>query len=231
METWDSFFKPEVRNAGGKLVDKGIVQMARGSDTEIQCYIRSSPPLKVSFSMESFDSSEIQASCSCPSFKKGQLCKHIWAALSTLNDSNPDFLQGKTDIAAKSTAAQATSSAKTESPQQAEQKIKREQYAASQKERQNAYRKEQYQKQKAKLDAKKGKVSKKVSSTPDFPEDVQAALQYFSENGFELSEDLTSESISLARKQLSRIFHPDKGGSHSEITELNAYTETLLSFV
>ncbi len=54
--------------------------------------------------------------------------------------------------------------------------------------------------------------------------------KYFSENGFELRNSMTKENVSQAMKKLSRIFHPDKGGTHEEFTELNKNAEILTKF-
>jgi hypothetical protein len=42
---------------------------------------------------------------------------------------------------------------------------------------------------------------------------------------------LNGDSISRARKKLSRIFHPDTNGTHEEIVELNKNTDLLLKFL
>ena len=74
------------------------------------------------------------------------------------------------------------------------------------------------------------KSKKSTSEISEFPSFVEDALKYFSDNGFELRGSMNAESINLAKKKLSRVFHPDVGGSHAEILELNKFTETLLKF-
>lgn len=233
IEAWESYFKPEARNAGNTLHSKGAVHFSRGSDTEVHLFIRGSSPIKVSFKSDSIESPLMIANCTCPQSKKGQLCKHMWAALTEVDIKNPDFLENKHQLenGVDPHFTNSTENAAPLSESQQAQKEKRAQYEAAQKEKQSQYRKQQYQKQKAKMDLKKGKAPKSKAIVEEFPEDIEAALVYFSENGFELREALSTDAISLARKQLARIFHPDKGGSHDEILELNMHTETLLSFV
>src|SRR5690606_1833081 len=96
-------------------------------------------------------------------------------------------------------------------PQASEQQLEKQ---AAYKEKQNQYRKQQYQKQKQILKEKKhGKDKTKNLST--LPDHIDQALHYFSENGFELKDSLSKESLATAKKQLARVFHPDRGGSPS----------------
>ena len=39
------------------------------------------------------------------------------------------------------------------------------------------------------------------------------------------------EILKTAKKQLSRVFHPDKGGSHEEMVTLNANFDVLMEFL
>lgn len=229
IEIWENYFKPESRSAGQALVKKGVVNLARGSDTEVQCYIRGSSPVKVNLSTESIDSTTVFAKCNCAQGKKGQLCKHIWATLNVIVEKNPDFLEAKTEITSAEDSASTTSTAKPQSEATIAYAAKRAEYATAQKEKQSAFRKEQYQKQKQKADLKKGKAPK-AAFVEQHPEEVEAALHYFDTNGFELRGSLDANSISLARKQLARVFHPDKGGNHDEILELNNHADVLLQY-
>lgn len=222
---WEHFFKPEVRNSGRSFVTQGKVTQSRLSDTEIQTYIRASTSLKVIFKCESVTSSTATAECSCPLFKKGQFCKHIWAALLVIEEKFPDFLESKTDLQSKpSTSSDEPVSKATQAQNQDRQAAQ-----AVYKERQTEYRKAQYQRQKQQI--KDRKQPKKSSfSAPQFPSEVEQALDYFFGNGFSFRESMNSEDIATAKKKLSRIFHPDVGGSHEEILELNKFTEILIQF-
>lgn len=235
VENWEHFFKPEVRNSGLAFVSKGQVALLRPSDTEAQAYIRASSSFKVMFQSPSIDSPTITASCSCPPFKKGQFCKHMWAALVVIQEKNPDFFSYKTDLQIKAPEAALGSKQideKSDDSRGEHRKMSQAQVdsQAAYKLKQAAYRKQQYQLQKERAQKFKKTRSSKKQTTSEVPPDVEAALHYFSENGFDLKEALETESIGLARKKLARVFHPDHGGSHEEITQLNHFTNILLEF-
>lgn len=203
IQTWEHFFKPEVRNSGRKYFAAGAISISQPSDTETQAYIRSSPPVRITLKSPSMESSLIIADCTCPFSKKGQLCKHIWATLLATNEKRPDFFENKNELEKQITA---------EIP-----KFKK----------QNEYRKQQYQKQKERLKEKK-KVTKK--QLPVYPEHIEAALKFFDQNGFPMENPIKPDDIRFARKKLSRVFHPDIGGSHDEILELNKHFEILIDY-
>ncbi len=235
LEIWEHFFKPEVRNSGRTFVSKGQVALMRPSDTEAQAYIRTSSSFKVMFQSSSIDSPMVTASCSCPPAKKGQFCKHMWAVLVVIEEKNPDFFSGKTDLQTKTNDA--TSPAEivngtSDEHRDGQRAVSQAQVdsQAAYKLKQAEYRKQQYQLQKDRAQKFKNKKSGKTLSTPEAPSDVKAALAYFLVNGFALNESLDAEAVGLARKKLARVFHPDHGGSHDEIVELNHFTEILLRF-
>lgn len=230
MERWEPYFKPEVRSSGRTLHSKGVVNFSHGSDTQVQCYIRGSSPCKVSFSAESVETPVFSASCTCPIAKKGQTCKHMWAALTELDVKSSDFLEGKSELLTGNDGGQVAAAERPITASQTAYTEKRAAHETAYKEKQADYRKQQYQLQKQKLNAKKGKISK-LNVAPSYPDEVEAALKYFEENGFELRTNFTEEEISVARKKLARVFHPDKGGSHQEITELNQFAEILLEYL
>jgi len=239
IENWEHFFKPEARSSGRRFFAEGNVSVSQPSDTEIQAYIKGSSPIKVNLKSPSMESALITADCTCPASKKGQLCKHIWATLLTVEDKRPDFFDGKQEIEKKSVAQdeEAPSNQKFSKPfakpppkPLTEAQIEsKEAYKA----KQNDYRKQQYQKQKQRLkDMKQDKKkSKNTTPAPALPEDVEIAMAYFSENGFPLENPPRVETIQLAKKKLSRIFHPDIGGSHDEILELNKHCEAIFDFI
>ena len=106
-------------------------------------------------------------------------------------------------------------------------------YQEAAKERASEYRKAQYQKLKTQAKEKKREQKGRSSPTPvaSYPEDIEAALQYFSGNGFPMPEGPSKEILNEAKRKLSRIFHPDKGGSHAESVELNTHYELLINFL
>jgi hypothetical protein len=216
VHTWEHFFKPENRASGRALVAKGKVSLSQPSDTEIQAYIRASTTFKITFKSDSVESKTVRVSCTCPQSKKGQFCKHIWAAFLTINEKNPDFLESKTELEKGSEPKLESATKSKRSP--------------AYKLKQSNYQKEQYQKQKQRLKDQK-QLKKLVRESPKFPPPVEMALKFFLENGFPLRESMTKESVGFAIKKLARIFHPDIGGSHSEILELNKFAEILTKFL
>mgnify|MGYP001576968981 CR=1 FL=1 len=210
IQAWDHFFKPEVRSHGRSFVSKGKVSLSRPSDTEIQTYVRASTSFKVTFKCDSIESKILTVDCTCPLSKKGQFCKHIWASLLTIDEKNSDFLLSKTELHKSSQV--------------------REDSQTSYKSKQDDYRKQQYQKQKQRLKEQK-QSKKKITNSEEFPPAIETALKFFLDNGFALRESLTSEAVGLARKKLARVFHPDLGGSHSEILELNKFADVLTKFL
>lgn len=219
IEIWEHFFKPEVRSSGRRYFTDGNVSVSQPSDTEIQAYIRVSPPLKVSLRSPSMASPLIVADCTCSAAKKGQLCKHIWATLLAVEEKRPDFFEDKSEL-----EKEAKQSFSKQTPPKT-------QTAEAYKAKQNEYRKQQYQKQKQRLKDLKQSQKKGKTQASALPENVVAALAFFSDNGFPLENPPQMESIQMAKKKLSRIFHPDIGGTHKEFLELNKNTAVLLEFI
>ncbi len=236
VQNWEHFFKPEVRSSGRTLFSQGKVSLQQPSDTEIVAFIRISSPLKVSLKTKSIESSTVFADCNCPAGKKDLFCKHIWAALLATEEKNPDFFEDKTEIEKMESYLKATTfkpkptaQSQAYEDKQAAFKEKQTAYKEQQKEKQSLYRKIQYQKQK--LRQKSFKNKKSMPEPNEFPSTVEKALDYFSQNGFELRESMNKDLISAAKKKLARIFHPDLGGSHEEILDLNKYSDILMVFV
>ncbi len=224
VQIWEHFFKPEVRSSGRTLFSQGKTSVAQPSDTEVIVFIRVSSPLKVVLKTKSVSSNTLVVDCNCPAGKKGLYCKHIWAALLATELKNPDFFDAKTEIQKIEAIAKTAEKAKP-TPQSQAREAAQEAY----KEKQTLYRKIQYQKQKLRLNQYK-KLKSEQPKEVEFPREVEKALQYFSQNGFELRDGLNSEVIGTAKKKLARIFHPDLGGSHDEILELNKYSDILTNF-
>ncbi|MES2855042.1 MAG: hypothetical protein V4692_04215, partial [Bdellovibrionota bacterium] len=102
------------------------------------------------------------------------------------------------------------------------------------KEKQAEYRKQAYQAQKERAKeykaARSGASEKSSKSKPHFPAKVEAALKYFEVNGFPMELPASDVEINQAKRVLSRVFHPDKGGTHEEIVELLKHAEVLLQY-
>ena len=209
---WGHFFKPEVRKSGSEYFNEGVVVLSIASDTAIQGYVKGTTSSKVTLKAESIANPTFYADCSCPASRKGILCKHIWAVLLQSEKKHPDFLDSKKNIEKAEKAPQ------VESP-----------YKAKQAE----YRKQQYEKQKVR--AKEQRQAKKKSKrgpaeTISLPTDVEFAFEFFSANGFPMENPIDEEALKEAKKKLSRVFHPDKGGTHEEAVILNQHFEVLMNF-
>lgn len=218
VENWDHFFKPEIRRSGQALLDKGKVIPSRPTDTEVQCYIRTSSPFKVILKSATIDNTSLYANCTCKQFQKGQFCKHIWATILAVNEKNPDFFDNKRELHLKTSLQKIDPSANSTKSQQ------------DYKQKQIDYRRANYLKQKQLTKDKKISHKQKNNIAKSSPE-IEKALDYFLQNGFALNEDLNLDTISAARKKLARVFHPDRGGNHNEILELNQFADILLKFV
>ena len=235
---WEAFFKSEVKTSGLKLYKQGKISIPGGSDTSIQAYVRVSPPLKVKLSSVDIASESFTAECGCPSAERGQFCKHIWAALLCTEEKYPDFLNAKQSIEhpGPSTSEPVQEEAEEKRPGERKETSadeKRSAFRASAKERASLYRKVQYQKQKLHAKVRKMGREGRVIATPasTFPRAVAESLEYFTVNGFPMPEGPSQEIVGEAKKKLSRVFHPDKGGSNEEMVELNRNCELLLEFL
>lgn len=203
----EEYFKNEDRARGEEVLARNAVTLASASDSFVSAFIRGSGACKVSLSSEGIASSVVNAACSCTGGRRGVLCKHVWAVILKLNGH--DFLDGKTEITARAgTAPQSVSARATEM---------RKAYAEKQKERMRKIRLE-----------KKGRAGVPAFS---YPEAVEAARAFFSANGFELRHPLEIEPLLQAKKILSRVFHPDKGGSHEETVELNRHFAAIAEYL
>ncbi len=211
---WENFFKPEIRASGDGLVVQEKVRISQPSDIEINAFVRASSGFRVNLKMRSISSDTLFVDCNCTLGKKNSFCKHIWAALRATQDK-PDFFEHKSKL-----------SFSKEEPAISQYESKKIDLKA----RQKKYQKELYQAQK--LRQKEYRKSKeKIPEKVKVPENVSRAFAFFQENGFELNEKFNSEAVLTARRKLARVFHPDKGGTHEEITELNRHSDVLLKFL
>lgn len=208
-----AYFKPEIRKSGQDLFLKDVVSLSIASDAQIQAFIKTGTGSRVGFLAEKISSRCFSATCTCPVASKGSFCKHIWATLLKVEQKYPDFLENKQDIEIETT----TNKPKADAYQNKQAEFKKNQYE----------KQKQYAKQK-RIEQKK---KRNPEPLPSYPTEVQKALDYFSDNGFPLESELTLEALKLAKKKLSRIFHPDLGGSHAEIVILNQQVEVLISFI
>ena len=202
----------------------------RPSDNEVQAYIRGTTSYKISFTSKAIDSPNIFSTCNCSAAAKGQLCKHIWAGLLKIEQNQSDFLEGKNSIEIAQVHAP-EQKLKTGSPSIKPMSETQIASKAAFKEKQNDYRKLQYQKQKLIMQKKKLANKNKITETIyEPPFEVAKAMTFFSKNGFLVSIPVDTSILNLAKKKLSRIFHPDAGGTHDEILELNKSFDILINF-
>lgn len=214
---YEHFFKPEVRKQGREDFDAGLAVLSVAGDARIEGYVKASKPVKVLFVAESIGSSSFAVDCMCSSAAKGTFCKHIWAILLQTEKKHPDFLDSKTNLEKGSLFLV------VESPFKAKQvEFKKQQYQ-KQKERAKIQRQEIKNKAKG--------ISSKVSKGTTFSQDVNAAFEFFNLNGFPMENALDEESLKNAKKILSRVFHPDKGGTHDESVILNHHYQILLDYL
>ena len=225
IQDLENFFTSGARSAGYRFFSDGKVSISQPSDTEVTAYVK--PSFKVSIKSPSVEDSLVFASCNCPDFKKGRLCKHAWATILGAEDKSPDFLENKSKIEISKNAdgtAKPSFTPRPDTPAQIEAK-------AAYKAKQDEYRKQQYQKQKQRL--KDIKLAKKNAPKAEatFPRTIEKAFAYFLEHGFDFKVSFNEESILRARKKLARVFHPDIGGTNEEIQELNENADLLLVYL
>lgn len=213
--TLGNYFKPEIKNSGTQLYEQGKLSIASATDTEVLVYVRVLPPLKVRLSTDGLDHPSLTASCNCPIARKSRLCKHIWGALLTIGQAHSDFLSSKTSVHVAESVSNDEASYH---------------FRENAKKRASIYRKEQYQKQKLRAKASKHKNSETLSLNKQnhYTAQVEAALAYFQKNGFPMPAGPDKETLGVAKRRLSRVFHPDRGGSHDEAVELNKYYDILI---
>ncbi|UYL07644.1 hypothetical protein B9G69_011360 [Bdellovibrio sp. SKB1291214] len=214
---YEHFFKPEVRKQGREDFAAGLAVLSVAGDARIEGYVKASKPVKVLFVAESIASTSFTVDCMCSSAAKGTFCKHIWAILLQTEKKHPDFLDSKTNLEKGSLCEV------VESPFKAKQaEFKKLQYQ-KQKERAKAQRQEIKNRAKG--------ISSKTAKGTTFSQDVNAAFEFFSVNGFPMENALDEESLKNAKKVLSRVFHPDKGGTHDESVLLNQHYQILMDYL
>ncbi|WP_413574962.1 hypothetical protein ACLVWU_11970 [Bdellovibrio sp. HCB290] len=214
---YEHFFKPEVRKQGREDFAAGLAVLSVAGDARIEGYVKASKPVKVLFVAESIASTTFSVDCNCPSAAKGSFCRHVWSILLQVEKKHPDFLDSKTSL------EKGQLFVTVESPFKAKQ---------------TEFKKQQYQKQKERAKAQRLEIktkakglSNKTAKGTTFSQDVNAAFEFFTLNGFPMETSLTEESLKNAKKVLARVFHPDKGGTHEESVILNNHYQTLLDYL
>jgi hypothetical protein len=204
------FFKPEIRSSGQEIFLAEKVWISIGSDTRIEALVRTGTGFKVVLTSVSISAPTFAAKCTCSASDRGSFCKHIWAVLLATAKKHPDFLDSKT----------AVSSLPPKVKEPTPFALKQAEYKRLQNENQRLRAKEYRQ-----------RLKLKMKTPPPLPEKVQWALDYFSENGVEITVPLTESALRSARNQVAKKVHPDLGGEHERIVTLNRNFEILMAFV
>ncbi len=205
------FFSSQERGRGEELARREAVNISSASDTDVRAFIKASSPCKVSLSAEEVSAENFSADCTCPVARKGNLCRHIWAVLLKLEENSYDFLEGKETVekVTQNNPARSAATARAEE-----------------------FKKQNYEKQKAR--AKGMRQEKKATErgqTFSYPPAVEEARVYFQANGFAMNHPLELDELLNAKKLLSRVFHPDKGGTHDEILTLNENYQIIFAYL
>lgn len=224
MDQWKVYFKPEVCHSGQRLVEKGQVLLNRPSDTQVMCYVKGTTSYRVSLMSSDIADPRLCAKCTCSQAKKGLLCKHIWAVLVLIEDQYPEFLSDKVEITLDSSAQAVGQEFKQKASARSQE------FKQKMKERQSEYRKRQSEWRKSTVKEHRSSCDN-AKPNNDLPQDVEAALSYFMDNGFSLRDTFNLEALSVAKKKLARVFHPDRGGTHQEIVQLNENVDILVRYL
>lgn len=203
MSDLSSFFGQQERRKGEDFVRKDLVVISSASDTNVSAFIKGSSACRVSLTADQVAAPTLSTNCTCPQARKGELCKHVWAVLLKLEEKGADFLEGKSEVLAPGQQS---------SPADNAREAKAEEYKILQRQKIKDRNKEKRE-QKKRTDR---------TAPASHPAHVQESLNYFSANGFRL-EELDIPNLQNARKILARVFHPDKGGTHEEVLELNEH--------
>lgn len=238
-QNFAEYFKPEIQKRGREDFLKGTVFVTNVSDTSVNGLVKGMPPHRVNFIADSISSPSFEAQCSCSTGTKGGFCKHMWSLILGVEKKHPDFLSSKTTIevnelgsVSRKQSSNKTLFLKTKPKATPEAEVR----AAEYKEKQSALKRQQYEKQKAW--AKENRLEKKTKKNrmiqaerAPYPSEVEESLVFFTQNGFSMESLPSAAVLQLAKKHLSRVFHPDKGGSHEEAIVLNQHFEILNRYI
>jgi hypothetical protein len=224
-EQLESCFSAPERKRGQDLYDKDLVAVASASDTSVKATVRASGAPRVALSAPEVASTTMSAVCTCSAFRKGTLCKHIWATILKLEEKGSDFLEGKVQVHALTQGAPPDTSNSVSH-------VSRKPDLSDTKARQAAYRKQQNERLKERNKARRQENKPSRAKTAfAYPDNVEQARAYFEQNGLPLNHPLEMADLLNAKKLLSRVFHPDKGGTHEESITLFEHFETIRSYL
>ncbi len=74
-------FMPVIRDRGRKYARTGRVRITSMDKTEIRAVVKGTSAYKVAIRLKDFERGQVKISCTCPFFRQGIPCKHIWATI------------------------------------------------------------------------------------------------------------------------------------------------------
>ncbi|MCX7426670.1 MAG: SNF2-related protein [Planctomycetia bacterium] len=85
-------FSPAVKGRGGDYFRSGRVRIVRGDGGSLTAQVSGSrrKPYVVEIDWAKLGPDEVVATCTCPHYKEGNLCKHIWAMLLAMDKEGLD---------------------------------------------------------------------------------------------------------------------------------------------
>ncbi|MCF8030947.1 MAG: DEAD/DEAH box helicase [Desulfohalobiaceae bacterium] len=75
------YFPRTVRTRGDSYASKGRVNLKRATKDVVAGSVQGSRAYSVEIALDSEDKSQFRVLCTCPHFRRGNACKHLWAAL------------------------------------------------------------------------------------------------------------------------------------------------------
>ncbi len=97
-----NLFLPVIRSRGNKYAKQGRVEICNLKDKEIEAKVYGTYTYKIFLSLDDENPDSIRISCTCPFFKQGILCKHVWATIVTASKSAKEASKAKTKDKKKS---------------------------------------------------------------------------------------------------------------------------------
>lgn len=222
MERWQPYFKQAVVIRGEELFLRAAPRVSLAGNANIEAQVQDKGRKMVRFAIDSQAPSTVNASCSCWKPGRAQFCLHLWSSLRALETHYPEASASWKELNLKpeEDAGQAARLEKAQLLRSRQADYRKAAYEKS-KERNRAFS------QKIKPAAANSSAHSANSSREKLAEPTQNALKYFSLNGFEFAYPLDLAALNAAKKLLSRVFHPDRGGTHEEMLTLHHHFDVL----
>ncbi len=91
-----NLFLPVIRSRGNKYAKQGRVEITTLNTSEIEAKVYGTYTYKICLSLSDENPDSIRISCTCPFFKQGILCKHVWATIVIASKSAQNVSKEKT---------------------------------------------------------------------------------------------------------------------------------------